>query len=328
MIKQISKLKQLFETKQHFVITSHINPDADAIGSEVALARFLSDKGKSVTVLNQSETPDNLVFLTEIFPVHQYIAMQHETLILNADCFIVVDTNSPIRFNVMKGAVAHSNAFKICIDHHLEHEPFADEYIIDTDAPATGEILYHMMKAIDEKAISLPIAGALYAGIMTDTGSFRFPKTDSETHIIVADLLQRGVNQYEIFQQIYENGPLNKLQFLGKALNLIELYHEGKVAAMVLPYSIFAETKTKESDVDNLTQFVLGINGVVVGLVIIELERGVKISFRSKGDIPVNKLAKQFGGGGHKNAAGARITETTLQEILPIVLAKTKEFLK
>ena len=326
MNKQFAHFKEVIESKKTFVITTHINPDGDAIGCETALARFLNDRGKSVTILNQSGTPDNLKFLEAIFPVNKYDSSKHEAFILNAGCFIVVDTNSPSRFKIMKQAVEQSHAYKICIDHHLEQEPFADEYIIDTEAPATGELLYRILTFIDEKGITSLVAQGLYAGIMTDTGSFRFPKTDSETHEITADLLNRGVDPSEVFRQIYENGPLNNLQLLGKALNSITLHHGGKIAVMKLPRRIFQETNTKESDVDNLTQYVLSIRGVQAGVVVTELDEGIKLSFRSKGDIPINDLAKLYGGGGHKNAAGARVKGMPLEDVVSEVLEKAKSF--
>ncbi len=326
MNEQFPQLHSIFDSKQSFVITTHVNPDGDAIGSEVAIARFLADKDKKVIIINQSETPEHLLFLTKIFPVHTYNAnLDHH--ILNADCFCVVDTNSPKRFSAMAETVQKSNAYKICVDHHLEQEPFADLYVIDTEVPAVCELLYRFFEFSNSNSITKPIADALYTGIMTDTGSFKFPKTDSETHRITADLLKRGVDPYSIYQEIFENGAINKLQLLGKALERIELHHNGTIAAMILPHSIFSETNTKESDVDNLTNYVLSIQHVVVGLVFIELSDGVKISFRSKGDIAINTLAKYFGGGGHKNASGARLKNLGLKEAVATVIEKTKEYL-
>lgn len=323
MTEQFSKLKEIFHSKQSFVITTHVNPDGDAIGSEVALACFLRSKGKHVKIINQSETPDHLIFLTRIFPVETYSSnLDHH--ILKTDCFIVIDTNSPKRFSAMADAVHKSNAYKVCIDHHLEHEQFADLYIIDTDVPAASELLYRILRYVDNSSITKPIADALYAGIMTDSGSFKFPKTDSETHTITADLLAHGVDPYEIYQEIFENGAINKLHLLGKALESIEMHGDGKISAMVLPRIVFSETNSSEADVDNFTNYVLSIKGVVVGLVFVELSDGVKVSFRSKGDIAVNSLAKQFNGGGHKNASGARIKGLTLREAVNVVVEKTK----
>ena len=326
MNDQFAQLHSIFTRYNSFVITSHVNPDADAIGSEVALASYLKNKGKNVLIINQSETPDHLLFLTSVFPVKTY-SSDLDRHILNAECFCVIDTNSPKRFSAMAETVAKSTAYKVCIDHHLEQEAFADLYVVDTDVPAASELLYRIIVSDDPDAITRPIADALYAGIMTDTGSFKFPKTDDETHTITADLLRRGVDPYAIYQEIYESGQINKLHLLGKALERIEVHHDGRIATMSLPKSVLIETKTAESDVDNLTQYVLSIKGVVVGLVFIEQADGVKISFRSKGDIAINTVAKQFGGGGHKNASGARLKHITLQDAVTAVLAKTIEIL-
>jgi len=321
------QLKDIFESKNSFVITTHVNPDGDAIGSEVALACFLRNKGKKVKIINQSETPDNLLFLTKLFPVETYSSnLDHH--ILNTECFCVVDTNSLKRFSAMAEVVKKSKAYKICIDHHLEQEPFADLYVIDTEVPAAGELLYRILTHTDASSITKPIAEALYAGIMTDTGSFKFPKTDSETHTITAELLSRGVNPDEIYQEIFENGAVNKLHLLGKALESIKLHDSGKICTMVIPRSVFSETNTKEADVDNFTNYGLSVKGVIVGLVFVELYDGVKISFRSKGDFDVNILAKQFNGGGHKNAAGARVKNLPLQEAVQMVIEKAKIFLE
>ncbi len=327
MINYIEKFKETINSKHNFVITTHVNPDGDAIGSETALARFLADIGKNVTIINQSITPDHLQFLAEIFPVHTYDSHLNKK-ITGCDCFIVVDTNSPKRFNAFADVVHNSPSYKVCIDHHLEQEPFADLYIIDTDVPATCELLYKIFRTIDPHSITKPIADALYAGIMTDTASFRFPKTDSETHQIVAELIAKGVNPYSIYQQVFENGALNKLWLLGRALESIQLHYDGQVAAMLLPRSVFEETQTTEADVDNFTSYVLSVKNVKIGLVFVELSDGIKVSFRSKGNIPVNELAKQFNGGGHKNASGARLKNVSMLDAISRVLKAAQPYIQ
>ncbi|NUN70518.1 MAG: bifunctional oligoribonuclease/PAP phosphatase NrnA [Bacteroidetes bacterium] len=324
MTADFDRLHSIFSDHRRFVITSHVNPDADAIGSEVALALYLKGKGKEVRIINQSITPDHLLFLTELFPVHTYNS-DMDRHILDADCFCVVDTNSPKRFSAMAATVARSTAVKVCIDHHLEQEPFADLYVIDTDVPATSELLYRIFAAGTPSLITTPVATALYAGIMTDTGSFKFPKTDAETHLITAELLKRGADPYAVYQQIYESGEINKLHLLGKALERIEVHHRGRVATMTIPRSVFTETNTGEADVDNLTQYVLSIRNVVVGLVFIEQPDGVKVSLRSKGEIDINSIAKQFGGGGHRNASGARLKDITLADAVSALLTSVKD---
>lgn len=321
------QFNDIVSSQQTFIITTHINPDGDAIGSETALARYLRDKGKSVTIINQSETPDNLTFLHDISPVEFYRPERHDSLILDAECIIVADTNSRNRFEAMRNPFDRSSAVKVIIDHHLDHEPFASLNIIDTMVPATCELIYSMIHTIDPDAITKPIAIALYTGIMTDTQSFRLPLTDATTHTIAAALLQKGVQPHEIYQDVFESGAHNTLRLLGFALNSISLHHSGLVALMVLPRSIFIETQTRESDVDNLTQYVLSIRGVQIGIVITELEDCVKISFRSKGNIPINTVANRYGGGGHKNAAGARLPKSSLESVKEDVLEKISQLI-
>ncbi len=314
--------KSIFEQKHSFVLTTHVNPDGDGIGSEVALAAFLRSMGKEAAVINQSETPANYVFLNSIYPVQHFSRERHANVIANADVIIVADTNSPLRFTAMKDFVLQSKAYKICIDHHLDQAEFADLYLIDESSPATGEIVYRLLSYLDPHAITRQIADALYVAIMTDTGSFRFPKTDVETHGIIAELLARGVDPSALYQKIFEEGSINKLKLLGKALESLKTAADGKVAYMVLPRSAFAETVTVEADTDNMINQTMSIGGVVIGLLFVELEDGVKVSFRSKGSIAANELAKEFGGNGHKNAAGARKHATGLSEFVQQVVER------
>lgn len=327
MHNEIQTFTRLIETGTDFVLTTHINPDGDAIGSETALARFLTDRGKRVHILNQSATPENLSFLNDVHRVLHYDAALHADLIVASDRFFVMDCNARQRFAALTEAFDRSDAETVIIDHHLEHESFADLNIIDTDAPATCELLYLLLHAIDPNGITFPVATALYTGIMTDTQSFRLPLTDEMTHIIAADLLRRGVQSHEVYQHVYENGTLGTMQLLGAALDSIALHHGGLVAVMTLTRDVFRGTGTKESDVDNLTAYVLGIKGVRIGIVIVELDQGIKISFRSKGTIPVNELAKQYGGGGHRNAAGARLQETDLASLSDRLLRDITAFI-
>jgi phosphoesterase RecJ-like protein len=327
MKQSFESCKEIFKSKSTFVLTTHINPDGDGLGSEVALALYLAGKGKSVAIINQSETPAYYKFMHALYPIATFSAEKHGSIIKDAEVIVALDTNSPARFSAMKGIVIESRANKICIDHHLDREDFADLYLIDEKATATGEIVYNLLKFLDNGAITKPIAEALYAAIMTDTGSFRFPKTDVETHHIIADLLLHGADPTEIYQKIFEEGPANKLKLLGRALSSLSVVHGGKVASMVLLRKDFSETQTAEEDTDNMINHAMSIGGVRVGLMFIELENGVKVSFRSKGDIAINALAKEFGGNGHKNAAGTRIQSGTLPDVVIRVTERAAAYL-
>ncbi len=327
VMQLFEQCKTIFAEKENFVLTTHINPDGDGLGSEVALALHLTGAGKSVSVINQSETPAYYAFMKSLFPIATFSPEKHNTIIKNADVIIALDTNTPARFSALKESVLQSRALKICIDHHPDREAFADLYIIDEQATATGEIIFKLLKFLNENAITMPIAEALYAAIMTDTGSFRFPKTGPETHIIIAELLQRGADQTKIYQKIFEEGSANRLKLLGRALDSLSMYHRGLVAAITLLRKDFAETLTSEEDTDNMVNYALTIGGVKIGIMFIELAEGVKVSFRSKGTIPINALAKEFGGNGHINAAGARISGSAIDDVVKNVIERSGHYI-
>ena len=163
---------------------------------------------------------------------------------------------------------------------------------------------------------------------MTDTGSFRFPRTDPEIHRIAAHLIECGADPTDIFVNVYESASLGRMRLLGEALDSMKTACEGKLAYIVCTQKMFGNTNTSEVETDNFTTFAMSLQGVHVGILFNELQNGVKISFRSKGMIPVNELAKEFGGNGHLNAAGTRLFDVKLEEIVPAVLEKAGKYLE
>jgi len=324
---QFETFRTLIQDHSRFVLTTHVNPDGDGLGAEVALALFLQSQGKQVTILNYDLTPDNYHFLEQIHPILTFDAALHAVTIEQAEVLVVLDTNHLDRLVALKPYVASSKAFKVCIDHHLEPGKFADLYMLDESSTATGEILYHLINHLTDGVIDNDIATALYTAIMTDTGSFRYPKTDAETHKIIAHLIQLGADPVSVYEQVYECGSLNRLQLLGTALANIRLTHQGRVAYIVLTRDMFANTHTSDVDTDAFVPYALTISGVQVGLMFSDLNDTVKINFRSKGNICINGLAKEFGGNGHKNAAGARIPQGRLEELIPQVLEQARTYL-
>ena len=318
--------KKIVEEKKTFVLTTHVNPDGDALGSEVALALYLKKRRKSAKIINHSATPPNYRFLDPQNEILHFDPTLHAEIVRRADVILIVDTNQLNRLRSMEPFVARSEALKVCIDHHLEDDDSADYYIVDKSAAATVEIVYRLFHHLDKNGIDKKIARALYTAIMTDTGSFRFPTTDPETHAIAAELIERGAKPQEIFQEVYEKGPINTLQLLGRALSNLRTVHNGRVAYMVVTRKMFEETATGEYQTDNFIDYAMRIGGVQIGLLFNELKGGVKISFRSKGKTPVNELAKEFGGNGHLNAAGARLFDKNLDEIVSAVLERSKKY--
>jgi bifunctional oligoribonuclease and PAP phosphatase NrnA len=311
---QFESFRRIVETHQRFLLTTHINPDGDGLGTEVALALYLQKLDKQATILNCSATPYNYLFLDNIYPIHHFQESSHTRLIDESEVILVIDTNHLDRVAAMKPFIQESNAIRVCIDHHLEPAEFANLYILDEPSSATGEIVYRMLSYLNGRTIDRETAIALYTAIMTDTGGFRYPRTSPEVHKIVAILIQMGADPVAIHEQVYERGKINRLQLLGMALATLQLEHEGKVAYMVITRHMFEITNTTEADTDAFVPYTLSIEGVKVGLLFTEMENGIKINFRSKGDIWINQLAKEFGGNGHKNAAGATILKGTLKE--------------
>ncbi|TAK60638.1 MAG: bifunctional oligoribonuclease/PAP phosphatase NrnA [Bacteroidetes bacterium] len=322
----VEPIKALIQQNNSFVLTTHVNPDGDGLGCELALARVLRKLGKHATIINHSETPEQYLWLDPAKEILHFSPEQHTELLSRADVIVVLDTNHPDRLRSMKDALLNSNAVKAVIDHHLDADSFAQHYLINDDATSTGEIVYHLILSLDNALIDKEIARCLYTAIMTDTGSFRFPRTDPETHHIVAHLLECGADPTEIFSNVYEQWSSGRMRLLGEVLDSMKLAYDGKLAYVVCTRNMFEATGTTEVETDNFTSYPMSVRGVVVGMLINEMPNGVKISFRSKGEIPINKLANEFGGGGHLNAAGARIYNISLDDALRAVIEKAKKY--
>lgn len=321
------KLAEIVTSNQTFLITTHVNPDADAIGSEIAFANLLHKLNKSYKIINHSETPYNLKFLDVKNIIEKHDANEHVDYFASSDVLVALDFNRANRMVSLQQKFLDSTKLKICIDHHQDPEDFADHLFIDASYAATGHILFEFIKETNIVEIDLELAVPLYAAIMTDTGSFRFDRTSSEIHRIAAYLLDRGVNPSEVYDQLYDESKLSKLKLLGRSLNSLRLIAKNKIGYMSLTQEDFRELNGLESDTENFVNNIISVEGVVLGLFFIELKSGFKVSFRSKGQLPVNKLAAIFGGGGHINAAGARFYNSKMGTMIPEILREAEKFL-
>ena len=247
---QFETFRTFIESNTRFILTTHVNPDGDGIGTEVALAVYLQKLGKQVTILNYSATPENYLFLAKLHPILQFDAAKHAELIENAEVIIILDTNQLDRLVTMKPVLLSSQAIKICIDHHLEPGEFADLFILDESSTATGEIVYRLMSYLTGRSIDRETAIALYTAIMTDSGSFRYPKTDPETHKIAAHLIQMGADPVAIYEHVYERGSINRVRLLGLALANMQITQDVKLAYIVLTREMFEVTDTTEIDAE------------------------------------------------------------------------------
>ncbi len=325
--KILDTFKHIVDSNRKFVLTTHVNPDGDGLGSELALTRYLKKLGKQSVVLNHSETPSNHTFLDYHNELKQFDPEKDSQTVLDADVLIALDMNNPGRLRSIEKYFLESKAKKVIIDHHLEAQDFVDHQLIDLDSPATAEMVYRCLAAYDSNLIDKEIAEGIYTGIMTDTGSFRFPRTDGKVHRITANLLDLGVDPFYIYHNLYEENSLGRTRLLGEMLSKVELAYDGRVSYVAITLEQLNRNGVVPDDVDNFVNQAGAIAGVIVTLFFLEMEDGVKISFRSKGDVPVNELAKMYGGGGHKNASGARLPGVKLDETVRRVLADAERIL-
>jgi phosphoesterase RecJ-like protein len=317
----------LFRTRGRFVLTTHLNPDGDGIGSEIALASWLRSRGKEVRVINHSPLPAVYRFLDPAGLIAQFDPLRDGTALAGADVIVVLDTNHPDRLGSMKEAVLASPAVRVCIDHHLDPDPFASPALVDEHATSTGEMLYTLLFSGAAEQPARDVAAALYCAIMTDTGSFRYPRTGPATHTIVSRLIACGADPVAIYAEVYERWSPRRIHLLGEVLEGLRTEFGGRLAHITITREMLSRTGTGEEDTDNFTTYPMSVAGVRAGILFLEIEGGVKISFRSKGDIPINALAMEFGGNGHRNAAGARVAGAATDEIRSRVLSAAEKYI-
>lgn len=321
-------LLTFLKTHSRFIVTSHVNPDPDAIGSEIAISGILKQLGKEFFIINTSITPYNIKFLDNDNLIEYYNEEKHAKLFENCDAAIVLDLNHLNRTVRLEKKLRNFQGDIVCIDHHTDPELFVKYNFIDQTKSSTGEIIFDLISSTRELSFNKNIATAIYSAIMTDTGSFRFSKTTPELHRKVASLLEYNLSTEKIYDQIYSQFEFSRIKLLGESLHSISISDSGEVSYMIVTQESVKLSGGIESDVDGFVNFALSTKGVKIGILFFELKDGVKISFRSKENIPVNKLAQQFGGGGHLNASGTRLYNTKIMEIVPKVLIAAENLLK
>lgn len=329
MIKtQIPELKALLSSPRDIVIVPHKNPDGDAIGSTLALYHYLSAYNHQVTVIAPNDYPDFLKWLPGndsvlIFESHQD---QCEALINKAQLIFTLDFNALHRTGEMETSLEQSSATKIMIDHHQQPDDYAKYIYSDVSMSSTCEMVYNFIEMLgDLDKIDSAIATCLYTGIMTDTGSFRFPSTTSRTHQVVGDLMKRGAKNSDIHNNIYDTNSYSRLQLLGRALQNLKVIPELRTAYITLSQAELDEFNFKKGDTEGFVNYGLSLEDIIFAAIFIENKQEgiVKISLRSKGTFSVNEFSRaHFNGGGHTNAAGGRSEdslEATVEKFISIL---------
>lgn len=313
-MKPIEEIKPLLESPKKVVITMHQKPDADAMGSSLALYHYLLQKGHQVTVISPTNFPDFLKWMPGAEAVIDYESSTDRAMqsLAGTELLFCLDFNALYRTKNLAPHLEKLDSIRILIDHHLEPSPDFEYGISDTKASSTAQLVYETIyKLGDEQYINLEIAECIYAGTVTDTGSFRFASTSAAVHRMVADLMDRGLRHEVIHHAIYDNFLENRLRFLGHSLlNRMEVFYEYNTAMLAIPYSDLKRFDLQTGDTEGLVNFLLSIQGIKMAALIIDRNSEVKLSFRSKGDFDVNTFArKYFEGGGHFNASGGRSTD-------------------
>jgi phosphoesterase RecJ-like protein len=292
---------------QRFLLTTHVNPDGDAIGSEVAFANWLLSRGKQVRILNDSPTPVAYGWLVAGLGVEVYDEALCETRFAEADALVVLDTSNKQRIGrLAKHIDLHAIAVAV-VDHHVTHEGFGQVNVIEPRRASTASLVYEITGEAGWRPDALA-AEALYVGLSTDTGNFRYSNTDARAHRMAADLVDLGVAPEVTTARVHSSAPAGRLRFFGEVLGALEMLEGGRLAVLEASPDQFARHGLVGADTEGLVDMPRVIAGVEVVALFSEVEPGkVKVSLRSTGRVSIDQVCARWGGGGHPHAAGVQM---------------------
>lgn len=321
MINNIDNIIDYINGSNYFVVTSHISPDGDNIGSTLSMYYYLKQLGKEVCYVLDDSSPLNLRFLIEDVEIIKSNEFKMEEYTL-----IALDCGDRPRICVSDEIKDNAKAI-ICIDHHASNDAYGDMNYIDIDASSTCELVYNYLVRYSEKSgnnvIDEKVATALYTGLVTDTGNFSYSNTHPSSFEMAKELMLAGARKNDVIQNVFQSNPYNYYKLLGEALNTLDIV-DNKVASIMITKEMLKNNTISFNDVDGITSYTRDIQGVEVGILLKEKkENEVKISLRSKNYVDVSEIAKSFGGGGHIRAAGCTINdsvENAKKKVLEAVL--------
>ena len=322
------EIAKALASARQVAIATHIHPDGDALGSQVALARSLGVLGIEAVPVLAEPVPVNFQFL---FPEGRVLTADDPraaAALARADCIAVLDVSKSDRLGKLMNPVLSSAARRICIDHHADGDFPAHLSVVDPGASSTGELVYELGRVLLEgRPLTPDIAGPLYVAVVTDTGGFRYSNTHARTHRLAAELVSVGVSPAQIHHEVYEKSRPETLRLLGMALAGLETDAGGRLAWMVVTRDSLQRSGARQEDVDGFVEHPRSLAGVDVAVLFMELSSGrLKVSLRSRDGINVQQLAARFGGGGHFNAAGI-LMDGPWDRARQAVLAAARELL-
>jgi bifunctional oligoribonuclease and PAP phosphatase NrnA len=308
MVIHWEPLREILQSNRRFVLSSHVRPDADALGSELGLAAILESLGKEVRIVNPSAIPQTLQFLDptgRVFKIGESITPE---AVADTDVHIVVDTSSWNQLQEVGHVFRRTAARKVVIDHHASSDDLGALEFKDIKAEATGVLILEMADALD---LTIPpsVATPLFCAVATDTGWFRFSSTRESTMRVAARLIDLGARPDVIYRELYEQYSLGRIRLAGIVLSRVTLDCDGRLAYTWVEAADFARSGARPVDTEDLVNECLKIAGTQCAFIAVEqLNKTVKISFRSRTGTDVAAVAEEFGGGGHKQAAGATLS--------------------
>ncbi len=317
--RMLKKIHELIANHSTFLITSHESPDGDAIGSSLALANYLSELGKDVTVHLCDPVPE----------IYRFMPMADKVVTDLPDrdydiCF-VLDVGEFRRAGSQIGNCRRIGYF-INLDHHKTSESFGLVNLVDISAAATGVLIYRLIKEAGGE-ISYATALCIYVALITDTGSFRYSNANSEAFAVAGEMIAKGVDAWDITAQLYENQPRQRIELLALALSKLAFSECGRFASLAVTLDMYEKTGTDAELTDGFVNYPRSVSGVEVAIFFRQLSaESFKVGFRSKGKVDVSLLAEGFGGGGHHNAAGC-VVSGTLDEVRQTVFSHLQDVL-
>jgi phosphoesterase RecJ-like protein len=308
---------EIVRTHQRFLLTTHVRPDGDAVGSVLAMGAALEQLGKDVIIVTDFELPRSLRFLDpggKIKRLGKDISAEEAAA---AEVLMVLDTSAWAQLGAMGDVIRATRAVKVVLDHHVSGDDLGAEAFKGADAEATGALVFEAAERLGAE-ITAPMAEALFVALATDTGWFRFASTRTGTFRLAARLAEAGAVPHRLYKGLYENDSFGRLQLIGRALARAQTELGGRLIYTWLTQADFAESGAVPADSEDIINLTLSVGGTEAAVILVEQPAGgVKISFRSRSDLDCSRMAEQFGGGGHRNAAGASLPD-------PLAAARSK----
>jgi phosphoesterase RecJ-like protein len=308
----LDRFATFLDRHDRILLTTHENPDGDGVGASIALTAHLKAGGKDARIVVTPALPENLQFLDPMGWIEPFEPTgAHQDLASWPDAWLLIDASEPHRMGALFAAFERTKADRACLDHHLKDAPKGfDEEFTDPTASASTELVYDLVRPRIGGELPPVMAQALYAGLVSDTGNFRHSNSTPKIHIAAADLIAQGVHPARTFNALYQTATPSKLKLFGRAMGGLQLKDDGRFAYVSVTKADLAACGASHEDLDELVEEPRKLKGVEVAALFSETEDGrAKVSLRSRERVDVNAVCRQFGGGGHRLASGAKVSQ-------------------